>query len=344
MLSIIIPTFNRLPYIRPTLIALLRQKTSVSVEIIVIDSGSDDTGDMIKNEFPAIRYHHVGQEKNRALLRNRGAELATGTHLLFMDNDMIAPEGYLEGHIQHLGKKQNAVVLGRRRSLEDFSADIPEVLYRDSTELLSRLPWLADERTQDLLETGGDISSVAAPWRFCYSHGLSVSRDLFFRAGQFDEQFGLNWGFEDVELGYRLFLCGAEFFMLDNLDVYHQPHDTQSVGNRDQADVNRIIFRDKHNSGPAEMVCCFGPNVGELLATVEAAVAENPADFIPPSDFSEDLVLGCYLSPFYQGSCTKASLGVYLPPSFQPETVRVVRGFFRLPHVVQCFILFFCFT
>lgn len=339
MLSIVLPTFNRLQYLRNSLVALITQDAPIPVEILVVDSGNDNTAQMIFDEFPSVKYIHAGEEKNRALLRNKGAEAARGSFILFMDNDMIAPQGYLEGHIQRLQERDNRVVLGRRLSLDDFSDELMELFPNNYETVVSRLPWIDDVRSQDILETGGDFSTLAHPWRFCYSHGLSLSRELFLKAGGFDEQFGLNWGFEDVELGYRLALSGAEFSLLEGLDVFHQPHDEQSAGNDDQADINRIIFRNKHHSGAAELVSCFGPNIGIVLTDSEKAAMEYPNDFLPPDDAEEDLVLGCFLPRGSENSFPGAALGVFLPPDIKPRSIRIIRGFFRLPHVIQCSIL-----
>lgn len=338
MLSVVLPTFNRWDFLKNALYALVRQEISQPVEFLVIDSGDDPTGSLIADCFPGVRYLHIGSERNRALLRNRGAELACGNFLLFMDNDMIAPQGYLEGHLRRLQDNDRAVVLGRRLSLEDFSDE----MITDSgggVENLARLPWIDDVRAQDIRESGGDFSAIDGAWRFCYSHGLSLSRDLFFRAGGFDEQFGLNWGFEDVELGYRLFLQGAEFILLDGLDVFHQPHEEQSAGNLFQADLNREIFRSKHPAGAVELVSCFGPNIGLVLSAVEQAATAYPSEFLPSRDATEDICLGCYLQPGQRSLSAGVALGVYLPPDFPTGTLRIVRGFFRLPHMVQCFIL-----
>lgn len=95
--SVIVPTFNRAGSIAHTLESL-RVQSSVGAEIIVVDDGStDDTADVVKRlEIPRLRYEWQ-PNAGPSVARNRGAELAVGRYLAFLDTGDVAHPDWLEG-------------------------------------------------------------------------------------------------------------------------------------------------------------------------------------------------------------------------------------------------------
>jgi glycosyltransferase involved in cell wall biosynthesis len=86
--SIIVPTYNHSRYIRQAIDSALSQ-TLTSFEVIVVDDGStDDTADALGCYGSRIR---VVRQQNRgvAAARNKGAEIARGDLLAFLDADDI---------------------------------------------------------------------------------------------------------------------------------------------------------------------------------------------------------------------------------------------------------------
>ncbi len=83
--SVIIPTWNRLSFLRQA-IASVRAQTFGDYELIVVDDGSaDGTREWLTAErITAVALPHSGYP---GLVRNRGAEKATGRYLAFLDSD-----------------------------------------------------------------------------------------------------------------------------------------------------------------------------------------------------------------------------------------------------------------
>ncbi len=103
--SLIVPTYNRQALLRRCLDAATTQHYP-DYEVIVVDDGStDNTGEMVRSEFPQVRY--IRQEPNRgpAAARNRGIAAATGAIIAFTDDDCLVPADFLirlaEGYQQH---------------------------------------------------------------------------------------------------------------------------------------------------------------------------------------------------------------------------------------------------
>lgn len=91
-ISVIIPLFNKSPYIEATLSAFLKQ-LHAGEEIIVVDDCSTDSGPDIAERMltGAHGCYLVKMPKNvgPGSARNAGAKLAKGSHLLFFDADDI---------------------------------------------------------------------------------------------------------------------------------------------------------------------------------------------------------------------------------------------------------------
>ncbi len=102
-ISVIIPVYNKEKYIQNTLESVLRQ-TFTDFEIIIIDDGSTDDSMDIATSFkhPAIR---IFRQKNQgvSMARNKGASLAKGNILAFLDADDL----WLPEHLETLKKLSN---------------------------------------------------------------------------------------------------------------------------------------------------------------------------------------------------------------------------------------------
>src|SRR6185503_19636402 len=90
--SLVIATRNRTEELR----ALLKSATSqtVPLDILVMDDGaSDSVAEMIRQEFPQVRYYRLGTGAGPAFQRNRGIELAACAVVFPLDDDtqLVSP-------------------------------------------------------------------------------------------------------------------------------------------------------------------------------------------------------------------------------------------------------------
>ncbi|MFC2155643.1 glycosyltransferase family 2 protein [Acidobacteriota bacterium] len=116
--SIIIPARNEADNIAACLKAILNQETDLSVEIILIDSGStDDTGEIVK-QFPAVKLITIKPEEfGHGKTRNLGAGHSKGDYIVFLNADAIpADKNWLHpliGNLHDDKKKATAGVYSR---------------------------------------------------------------------------------------------------------------------------------------------------------------------------------------------------------------------------------------
>lgn len=340
MLSVIIPAFNRWPFLEKTLITLFQQECSSQFEVIVIDTGDDSTEEMISRQFPVVQYYKRSMSSNRSLIRNLGAEMALGETLVFIDNDMLVPEGYLEAHLEAHKKSGNRVVLAKRRALIDLSWKGVRVdRFVDDLNLMRKIPWFIDPRDKQLMKRVPEHEGFHDDWFICYSHGFSVSKELFEISGGFDPDFGDKWGLEDVELGYRLGLQGAHFEVLENVDAYHQYHGSQYERNKAQMLDNWKIFLEKHLSPEIEVVKRFSQVFGPIHRLRKTRNA-FPSDYAS-RQYTEDLVLGCFWTIRENRPGDKYHLGLCMDYEKERyESVRIVKDFFLYDKIIQLEILY----
>jgi glycosyltransferase involved in cell wall biosynthesis len=206
-LSIVIPAYRAERALDMTLRALANTETGPETfDVIVVDDGSEEPLRPVVDAYQQIQASYIRLAKNsgRAAARNAGASQARGKRLLFLDSDTYPLKGFVRGHATFgTGGREASALLGRRidpgwRRLAEAVAG------RNATEVV-------EAHEDDLRHLGGGEAGAInfmrhrAPWLYCYTNNLSVTRSTFTELGGFDEAF-TDWGFEDVEFGYRLFL------------------------------------------------------------------------------------------------------------------------------------------
>jgi glycosyltransferase involved in cell wall biosynthesis len=102
-ISVIIPTYNRTKELRDALCSLLKQTISAEEVIIVDDSDDDrikklisDLKNIFKNKDMTLKYIRNKREKSLTIARNIGIENSAGDIILFLDDDVILDENYIE--------------------------------------------------------------------------------------------------------------------------------------------------------------------------------------------------------------------------------------------------------
>ena len=102
------------------LLSLLDSQTLVhgAFEVIVIDDGSaEPVGPMLYQLRTCYPLQHVRIDwSGQAVARHRGACLATGDILVFVDDDMQVPPDFLAAHVARHAAQPRAVVLGHLKT------------------------------------------------------------------------------------------------------------------------------------------------------------------------------------------------------------------------------------
>ena len=205
-ISVIVPTHNRLGSLRRTISSLLRQDLEPNVyEIIVVDDGSTDGTEEYLRELSQtsnLRFQTI-RRAGPAAARNRGAELARGQILVFIDDDCVAPTTWLQSIEQALRSQPVAAVGGNIRN--QFHGNTYACIHDEMNRFISAR--LEREEGKARYRATGNFACWASVFR---SHG------------GFDERFFL--GSDDREFIARLINAGEGVLHAPDIivDHYHQ--------------------------------------------------------------------------------------------------------------------------
>ncbi len=212
--SLIVPTHNKVGLLRRTLVSLENQTFPRDrFEILVIDDGSTDgTAEFLAGYAGPLTVMPVRHEANRgrAAARNAGLNEARGDLVVFLDDDMEVVPEFLESHVSLHHAAPGTVGIGNVVNAPEVS-DSPIVRYMST-------------RGAQKIQGRGDL-----PWKYFSTNNSSVRMSDLRNSGFFDEDF-VTYGFEDLELGYRLFRNGLRFRFAGTARTFHiHYHDLNDV-------------------------------------------------------------------------------------------------------------------
>lgn len=219
-------TYNRRALLGRVLDALFHQDLSGDeYEIVLVDDGSDDGTyeDILKHVRPTCAFYLVRQ-RNAGLARgrNEGIARARGEIVLFMDDDVLATPGLVSAHIRLHRARPDTICRGVAINVASFE----------------RLP----PPSYSLRNYSG---------AYFWTTNVSVPLSLLRAAGGFDERFR-EYGWEDLELGFRLRAMGVKSVLTRDAVVYHykpplQPADFPRLTRQARAQARTAVqFLDKH--------------------------------------------------------------------------------------------------
>jgi len=102
--SVIVVSRNSEDTIRQCLSSLVEQDFNMPFEIIVVDSSSDRTPEIIRNEFPEVKLKHFRKIILPGRARNIGVKASSGEVILFLPADCYSPKNWLSKKLQHHAK------------------------------------------------------------------------------------------------------------------------------------------------------------------------------------------------------------------------------------------------
>lgn len=203
VLSVVIPTYNRADILTDCLDAIFRQDLpKEDYEVIVVDDGSkDETPEVLGKYAAKHKNFRFFRQKNQGqgVARNLGVEKASGNIIVLIGDDIIVKEDFLSEHLRlHLHyPDENQAVLGL-------------TLWHPKIHVTPFMKWLTNGSVI-LGKFGGHQFAYEklegkeqADYNFFYTSNISLKRTLLDKY-PFDPSFS-GYGWEDIELGYRLHL------------------------------------------------------------------------------------------------------------------------------------------
>lgn len=194
LVSVVIPCFNRVDLTRQCLESLAAATDHVAFEIVLVDNGSSDGTDAVEFSGRAP-FRLLRNEDNRGFARacNQGAAAAAGEIILFLNNDTVVLQGWLDSLVAAFGVDRKLGIAGSRLLFPDGTLQHAGVdLVRDGQGLL--------HGTHRLYREAGSSPAALVPSLVPAVTGaaLAARRHVFEAVGGFCEEY---WnGNEDVDL------------------------------------------------------------------------------------------------------------------------------------------------
>ena len=191
--SVIIPMYNAEKLIDRCLAPLLAMQARGEItDLIVVDDGSTDRSPEIARRHESVRLVPMAVQAGPGAARNRGAEVATGAYLWFVDSDVIVAQDAARVLRETLATTGAAAVIG---SYDDRPA---------AGNFLSQYKNLVHHYYH---HRGKARASTF--WAGCGA----VERELFLRIGGFDARRYRYPSIEDIDLGYRIVDAGGRIVL-----------------------------------------------------------------------------------------------------------------------------------
>ncbi len=197
-LSVVTATRNRAPVLRRCLDLLAAQSLDPArYEVLVADDAStDDTRDVVaqaqRRARCEIRASWTAQRCGVPATRNRAIREARGAIIVFVDDDALAPPGFLAAHLDAHASRRGGIVC--------------------------RGPVIATHSLDRPFAARGGILDLSTAY-FDTDNG-SVRREHLIEAGLFDERF-YPYGWEGLDLGFRLRAMGLRRVFRRDAALYH---------------------------------------------------------------------------------------------------------------------------
>jgi rhamnosyltransferase len=206
-ISVIIPTLNAGRYLKPLLTRLMAQ--TLTPEIIIVDSSSDDDTENIAHMFPVTFVRIRRRDFSHGSARNYAAGLASGHMIAFLTQDALPTDSHLLEHlIEPLAGAEIAASYGRQIASE--SAAPPE-------QFLRRFNY-----PEKAVVKGKESIPLLGIKTFFFSNVCSaVRRKEFEKLGGFDPDTLMN---EDMLYAAKLILNGYKTAYVPQATVLHE-HD-----------------------------------------------------------------------------------------------------------------------
>ncbi|MEP6776454.1 MAG: glycosyltransferase family 2 protein, partial [Chloroflexota bacterium] len=214
-ISIVIPTYNNLSLLLECLESVYKLEYPRDLlEVIVVDNASGDrTPEAIATRYPNARLVQLDSNTGFAPACDRGAQEAAGEYVAFLNNDAVVAPDWLNALLDALRTGGEETVCAASRILSRDGAD---------TEYSGASSNLFGAGRPESISGWPDLPAPATtgtPVLFASGGAMLIRRDTFLEVGGFDPSYFAY--FEDVDLGWRLWVLGYRVVYAPNAIVRH---------------------------------------------------------------------------------------------------------------------------
>ena len=201
--SIVVPTYNRIDFLKECLKSIDDQ-TFREYELIVVDDASSDDTETFLRSRPLIQYIRLEQNQGVSKARNVGVELARGKYICFLDSDDLWQKEKLQIQVQWMDAHSECMAI-----------HTDEIWIRKGKRV---------NPMNRHAKQGGDIFEHCLPLCVVSPSSVMLRATLLEEVGGFDESLP---ACEDYDLWLRIAARYPFHYIQDKLTVKRGGHDDQ---------------------------------------------------------------------------------------------------------------------
>ncbi|HVA32740.1 MAG TPA: glycosyltransferase family 2 protein, partial [Candidatus Baltobacteraceae bacterium] len=239
IVSVVIPVFNHCDVTMRCLRSIADSWfESLDVQFVVVDDGSTDRTASVVTQLDGVEYLRNGRNEGFVRACNRGARLARGKYLCFLNNDTLVRDGWLDHLVSTLENDGTIGVAGSKLLYPDGRLqEAGSILWRDGTG------WNVGNRDNPERPRYNFVRDVD----YVSGAALLVRANLFERIGGFSEAYRPAY-YEDADLCFTVRSLGYRVVYQPLSTVVHYEGATSGnarTGVKRFQEINRPKFCEK---------------------------------------------------------------------------------------------------
>jgi GT2 family glycosyltransferase len=221
LVSIIIPTRDRLPLLRACVASIEARTDYPDFELIIVDNDSREPATLAYLDATPHRVVRIPGEFNFPRLVNTGAAHARGAYLVLLNNDTEVRSPEWMSAMLEFAQQPEVGAVGAKLLFPNGTLQHVGVVTGLGGPAGHPLTGF-DARTSHYFGTAGNIRNYSAVTAAC----MMVRRDVFQQVGGFDERFSS--GYNDVDFCLRVRRAGYRIVYTPYAELIH--HESASRG------------------------------------------------------------------------------------------------------------------
>jgi GT2 family glycosyltransferase/uncharacterized protein YbaR (Trm112 family)/SAM-dependent methyltransferase len=231
--SVVVLNYNGKKYLEGCLESLMHlDYPSASLEILLVDNGSTDgSAAFVGERFPRVKIVSLPENVGHGEGNNLGVREASGRYVALLNNDTRVDPGWVEGFLEVIHPGDGTLCAASKMlSMDGKSIDYVGGI----TSFMGHIEQM------DHGSPAVDRHAEPVPLLYPCSGAMLIDRSLFLRAGGFDPAYFIYY--DDVDLGWRLWLLGYRVALAPRAVTYHDFH-----GHMRSVNVEKRIFLCERN-------------------------------------------------------------------------------------------------